>query len=519
MKQTALALLVLALPVGWLHGQESRHTGTVTYLRGLQRSDGGFLPAEPQGETPPSSLRATTAALRALKYFGGEPRARAAAAAFVRHCFNKTRGGFADHPEGQPDVPTTAVGAMALAALDLPTDEHRDSIVRYLEEHVKGFEDIRIAVAGLEALHATTPRAADWLEQIARMRHPDGTYGTGDGVARDTGSAVVAVLRLGGKVEHLKHVITALQAGQREDGGFGKAGQKGSDLETAYRVMRAFFMLHASPNAERLTAFVLRCRNPDGGYGVTPGAPSNVGATYHAASVVHWLTADLPPRYEMHRDHDPNGIGKFYLGREIAQVMGHEAADWLDRPEREKEEQPNKLLDALKLKAGDVVADIGAGSGFFTFRLAERIGPTGKVLAVDIQPEMLTIIRQRMKERKVTNIEPILGTETDPKLPAGTVDLILMVDVYHEFADPWEMTRAMVRALKPGGRLVFVEYRKEDPEVAIKLVHKMTEKQVRKEMAPHTLRWVETLESLPTQHIIIFRKEGAPTQPATSTEK
>jgi SAM-dependent methyltransferase len=214
------------------------------------------------------------------------------------------------------------------------------------------------------------------------------------------------------------------------------------------------------------------------------------------------------PIYETRKEHDPNGIGKFYMGREIARIMGHEAAGWLERPEREKEEEPNRLLDALKLKPGEVVADIGAGSGYFTFRIAERVGPKGKVLAVDIQPEMLAIIREKMKARRLSNIEPILGTDTDPKLPAGAVDLILMVDVYHEFAYPWEMTQAMIRSLKPGGRLVFVEYRLEDPQVPIKLVHKMTEKQVRKEMEPHPVRWVETLDLLPRQHIIVFKKNG-----------
>jgi precorrin-6B methylase 2 len=222
------------------------------------------------------------------------------------------------------------------------------------------------------------------------------------------------------------------------------------------------------------------------------------------AGVVH---ADEPkPRYETRKDHDPNGTGKFYLGREIAQVMGHLAADWLERPEREEEEQPTKLLKALKLKPGDVIADVGAGSGYFTFRMAPRVGPKGKVLAVDIQPEMLALIRERMKKTKVTNVEPILGTLRDPKLPAGGVDLILLVDVYHEFSHPYEMTEAMVKALKPGGRLVFVEYRLEDPKVPIKLVHKMSQKQVLKEMAPHALKHVKTLDVLPWQHVIIFEK-------------
>jgi ubiquinone/menaquinone biosynthesis C-methylase UbiE len=215
------------------------------------------------------------------------------------------------------------------------------------------------------------------------------------------------------------------------------------------------------------------------------------------------------PRYESRLDHDPDGIGKFYMGREIALVMGHQGAGWLDRPKRVQEEQPAKLYKALDLKPGMVVADIGAGSGFHTFRMAKQVGPRGKVLAVDVQKEMLAIIRQRMKQRKVANIEPILSKENDPKLPAGGVDLILMVDVYHEFAFPYEMTQALVKALKPKGRLVFVEFRLEDPDVPIKLLHKMTEKQVLKEMAPHTaMRHVKTVRNLPWQHVIIFEKKS-----------
>lgn len=219
---------------------------------------------------------------------------------------------------------------------------------------------------------------------------------------------------------------------------------------------------------------------------------------------------DKQPRYEYRKEHDPDGIGKFYMGREIAEVMGHLAAGWLERPEREKEEQPTTLLKSLDIKPGAVIADIGAGSGYFTFRLADRVGPKGKIYAVEIQQEMLDIIQKRMKESKVANVEPILGTISDPKLPANSVDLVLMVDVYHEFSHPWEMTEAMVRSLKPGGRIVFVEYRLEDPDVPIKLVHKMTEKQVRKEMEPHPLRWVKTDDILPRQHIIIFEKKTEP---------
>jgi ubiquinone/menaquinone biosynthesis C-methylase UbiE len=215
------------------------------------------------------------------------------------------------------------------------------------------------------------------------------------------------------------------------------------------------------------------------------------------------------PRYEYRDDHDPDGIGKFYLGREIAQVMGHLGADWLDRPTREQEEQPARLLKALKIKQGEKIADIGAGSGFFTFRLSRLVGSKGKVYAVDIQPEMLAIIRKRMNDQNLTNIKLVRGTEKDPGLPDDSVDMILLVDVYHEFGYPHEMTRAMVKALKPGGRLVFVEYRMEDPRVPITLVHKMTKKQVLKEMKPHTqLRHVKTIETLPWQHIIIFEKRA-----------
>ena len=212
------------------------------------------------------------------------------------------------------------------------------------------------------------------------------------------------------------------------------------------------------------------------------------------------------PKYEYRQDHDPNGIGKFYMGREIAQVMGHQAADWLERPEREQEEQPEKMLDALKFTPGMVVADIGAGSGYLSFRIAKRVGPTGKVLAVEIQQEMLDIINRKMREHGTKNVQTVLGTIKNPKLPPNSVDLIIMVDVYHEFDFPWEMTTNMVRGLKPGGRLVFVEYRLEDPNVPIKLVHKMTEKQVKKEMGLFPIKWAETIETLPWQHIIIFKK-------------
>jgi precorrin-6B methylase 2 len=213
------------------------------------------------------------------------------------------------------------------------------------------------------------------------------------------------------------------------------------------------------------------------------------------------------PGYQTRQNHDPDGIGKFYMDREIAYVMGHEAAGWLERPEREKEEHSSKLLKALELKEGDIVADIGAGTGYFSFPIAAKVGPKGKVQAVEIQQEMLDIIAKRMKEQKVDNIDLVLGTETDPKLKDSSVDLMLMVDVYHEFSDPYAMTVNMVKALKPGGRLIFVEFRANDSKVPIKPVHTMTVAQVKKEMALHPLKYVKTIDTLPWQHVIIFERD------------
>jgi SAM-dependent methyltransferase len=213
------------------------------------------------------------------------------------------------------------------------------------------------------------------------------------------------------------------------------------------------------------------------------------------------------PIYEFRDQHDPNGIGKFYMGREIAQVMGHQAADWLERPEREAEEKPSLVLDALPLKPGETAADIGAGTGYYTRRLAAKVGTNGLVYAVDIQPEMLEMLTNKMAELNLHNVKPILGTITEPRLPPNSTDLILMVDVYHEFDHPREMMQGMLKGLKTGGRIVFVEFRGEDPAVPIKRVHKMTEAQVRKEMAVFPLEWVQTVEVLPMQHIIVFKKK------------
>lgn len=211
------------------------------------------------------------------------------------------------------------------------------------------------------------------------------------------------------------------------------------------------------------------------------------------------------PVYETRTNHDPNGIGKFYMGREIAHVMGHQGADWLERPDREQTELPSEVVKQMNLKPTDVVADIGAGTGYFTFRLAPLV-KQGKVLAVDIQPEMLSIIEERKKRFKADNVTGILSTETDTKLPAASVDVVLFVDAYHEFSYPREMMESIVKGLKPGGRLVQIEYRGEDPDVPIKRLHKMTVAQAKKEMAAVGLVWKETKDFLPQQHFLVFEK-------------
>ena len=205
-----------------------------------------------------------------------------------------------------------------------------------------------------------------------------------------------------------------------------------------------------------------------------------------------------------------DGIGKFYMGREISHVMGHLGAGWLERPSREREERTDLLVANLPLTASSVVADIGAGTGYFSFRIAERI-PDGEVLAVDIQQEMLDMIESRKASGAPSNVTTILGTERDPRLPVAAVDLILLVDAYHEFAYPREMGEAMVRALRPGGRLVLIEYRGEDPSVPIKPLHKMTAEQAIAEMEAIGLEWERTGDFLPQQHFLVFRRPPAGT--------
>ena len=213
--------------------------------------------------------------------------------------------------------------------------------------------------------------------------------------------------------------------------------------------------------------------------------------------------------YQVRTHHNPDGIGKFYMGREIAQVMGHEGAGWLERSSREAEEQPNAAIAALDLKPTDVVADIGAGTGYFSFRISPRV-PEGKVLAVDVQPEMIEILNKLKQEKGISNVEPVLGGEANPNLPPESVNLALMVDAYHEFEYPHEMMQALFKALKPGGQVVLIEYRGENPLIPIKGLHKMTQRQVKKEMEAIGLIWQETKHFLPQQHFMVFRKLATP---------
>ena len=197
-------------------------------------------------------------------------------------------------------------------------------------------------------------------------------------------------------------------------------------------------------------------------------------------------------------------------GRRFAGVMGAEGADWLDRSERESEEAPAKALDAIGIAKGSAVADIGAGSGYFTVRLAERVGPTGKVYANDIQPEMLVLLRRRLELGHITNVTLVQGAIDDPKLPSSAIDLELLVDVYHEFSQPQAMLRHLRDALKPDGRLVLLEYRKEDPAIPIRPEHKMTVAEAKLEVEHEGYRLAQVKEDLPRQHILIFLNELPP---------
>lgn len=208
---------------------------------------------------------------------------------------------------------------------------------------------------------------------------------------------------------------------------------------------------------------------------------------------------------ERYKERPPSrdGTGRTYMGREIAFVMGYQGASWLERPSRQAEERTDLLVASLPLAEDDVVADIGAGTGYFSVRIADRL-PEGRVLAVDLQPQMLDLVARRATMAGLDNIEIVQATTTDPGLPSAAVDLALFVDVYHEISYPYEVMQAVVESLKPDGVVVLVEYRAEDPDVPIKPLHKMSERQAKREMKAVGLKWLETIDVLPQQHIMIF---------------
>ncbi len=201
-----------------------------------------------------------------------------------------------------------------------------------------------------------------------------------------------------------------------------------------------------------------------------------------------------------------DGIGKIYMGREIAGVMGWQGAAWLEREERSREERPDLLLPELHLQPGMAVADIGAGTGYYSRLMSKIVGPKGVVYAVDVQPQMVSMLKEVTAKPEFSNIKPVLSSVSDVKLPPASIDLAIMVDVYHELEFPHEVIESMISALKPGGRIVFVEYRAEDQRVPIKEVHKMAEAQVKREALTHSLVWERTASILPWQHVIIFKK-------------
>ncbi|HEV3143455.1 MAG TPA: prenyltransferase/squalene oxidase repeat-containing protein [Gemmataceae bacterium] len=265
---------------------------TVRFVQELQVADGGFAPAPVDSRVdkdPKGSLRATTSALRALKYFGGAPKDKAAVAKFVRSCFDVATNTFSDQPGGKPDVFSTAIGLMAEAELNIKLGNREISVI-WLGENAKEFEDIRIAAAGMEAVGIFNIATEAWKRDLAAKANPDGSYGKGAETARATGGTIVTILRLNGKIKHSETIIEILNKNQNADGAFGKDDSGASDLETSYRVLRCYHMLKSTPaNEAKLREFIAKCRNEDGGYGVQPGKPSQVGSTYFAAIILHWL--------------------------------------------------------------------------------------------------------------------------------------------------------------------------------------------------------------------------------------
>jgi prenyltransferase beta subunit len=258
---------------------------TINFLLRLQDKDGGYR--NTPGEK--TSLRATSSAINALHYFGDEAPAMKTGV-YLKSCWDEKEGGFAEHPDCPAHVHATAVGVIAWMRVVNKKDQYVAPAVKYLAANAKSFEEIRIAAAALEAVHERPKVADDWIRTVEKLRNPDGTFGKGDGVARETGGATACLLRLGAKVEDPAAVVKVLDAGQRKDGGFGKEGAAASDLESTYRVVRCYHMLKARPaEGQKCREFIARCRNADGGYGVAPGQGSTVAGTYFAGILLHWL--------------------------------------------------------------------------------------------------------------------------------------------------------------------------------------------------------------------------------------
>jgi prenyltransferase beta subunit len=282
-----LVVLVFLPALAWSDTPPEAKKAAIEYLRDQQNDDGGFCATAARG---PSTLGATSSAIRAIRYLGGEIPHTAEVRKFVEKCYDPASGGFADIPGGKTDVRSTAIGAMALAELGALPEPFKEKVTKYLSENARDYEGIRIAVAGLEALKTTTPKAAEWQKQIEGMASTAGIWGKDDGIARDTGGSAVILLRLGVKLKDETLVIKMLDAGLRPDGGYGKADTKASDLETTYRVMRCYHMLKKQPaGADQIRKFVASCQNKDGGFGTAPGQASSVSGTYFASVINKWL--------------------------------------------------------------------------------------------------------------------------------------------------------------------------------------------------------------------------------------
>ena len=287
MKRILLCGLVVLVAVDRAWAQKSlspdEREATIRYINDLQGTDGGFRPSP---EDRVSHLGSCVGALRGLKYLGGRPRDRDGAAKFVQSCYDKPSGSFADVPGGKPDVRSTAMGLMSAVELELPLDDMKRPIEAYFAQHASGnLSDTYIAAAALHPARIQASKAKDWVAAFDATRNPDGSYGK---TIADTASAVVTTLRLGGQVKHRDRVVEILKSAQRGDGGFSVTSEH-SDLRTSYPVMRAFYMLREKPDLARCRDFIAHCRNPDGGYGPSPGQPSTLSTTYFACIILHWM--------------------------------------------------------------------------------------------------------------------------------------------------------------------------------------------------------------------------------------